>query len=94
MVEGEQGAVALGSDKEGRLARQGTWVTVVLWLVTVPLHLGLDTVNGVGQASLMLYVGLTLGVQQILVVRRAVSIQPLASSPAVLGGRDGGSRVI
>lgn len=55
----------------GRLMRQGTWVTVAIWLVAVGLHLGVDAVNGVGEASLLLYLGLALGTQQLVVQWRA-----------------------
>ncbi|MHB1500186.1 MAG: hypothetical protein ACYCYK_03300 [Candidatus Dormibacteria bacterium] len=54
-----------------RLMRQGTWVTVLLWLVAVGLHLAVDALNGVGEATLLLYLGLTLGTQQVVVQWRA-----------------------
>ncbi len=57
--------------REGRLVRQGTWATVFLWVIAVGLHLGLDAGNGVGEASLLLYLGLALGTQQLVVQWRA-----------------------
>ncbi|MHB1575885.1 MAG: hypothetical protein ACYCX9_05140 [Candidatus Dormibacteria bacterium] len=59
----------------GRLMRKGSWVTVLLWLVAVGLHLGVDAVNGVGEASLLLYLGLTLGTQQLVVQWRAQKLR-------------------
>lgn len=61
--------------RAGGLVRQGTWITVVLWLVTVALHLGADAVTGIGQASILLYLGLPLGVQQMVVQGRAGRIR-------------------
>ncbi len=55
----------------GRLMRQGSWVTVLLWLLAVGLHLVVDSGNGVGGATLLLYLGLTLGTQQVVVQWRA-----------------------
>ena len=57
--------------RDGRLVRQGTWATVLMWVIAVGLHLGLDAVNGVGEASLLLYLGLALGTQQLVVQWRA-----------------------
>jgi hypothetical protein len=51
--------------------RQGSWVTVLLWLLAVGLHLVVDSGNGVGGATLLLYLGLTLGTQQVVVQWRA-----------------------
>jgi len=54
-----------------RLMRQGTWITAGIWVVAVALHLAVDGTNGVGGASLLLYLGLTLGTQQLVVQWRA-----------------------
>ena len=59
--------------------RQGTIVTLALWLVSLGLHLladqelaarGHDAVR-LGQVSVLLYLGITLAVQGALVRRRA-----------------------
>ncbi len=60
-----------------RLLRQGTWLTVVLWLVAVGLHAcaGLLVVRIGGPAELMsttglLYLAMALLVQQVALARR------------------------
>jgi hypothetical protein len=60
------------------VVRQGTWLTMALWVVSLAVHLG----SGIGAAhlnaanfeatSLLLYLALTLGVQAAVVHRRAV----------------------
>jgi hypothetical protein len=65
--------------QEGRVLRQGTAVTIVLWLVSLGLHLLSDrelaarghAAAQLGQVSVLLYLGITLGVQGVLVRRRA-----------------------
>jgi hypothetical protein len=63
---------------DGQLWRQGTWVTLVLWVVAIGIHLGLDyAIDGVGaakglsSASILLYLAVTLGVQRLVVQSRA-----------------------
>lgn len=66
-------------DDDGVVVRQGTALTIVLWLVAVGLHLGADallahvepSVSGVGSASILLYLGVVLALQQLVVQRRA-----------------------
>lgn len=69
---------------DGRVLRQGTAVTIVLWLVSLGLHLlsdeelaarGHDAAQ-LGQLSVLLYLGITLGVQGLLVRRRARTLAP------------------
>jgi hypothetical protein len=55
----------------GQAMRQGTWLTVVLWLAAVGLHLAVDSTSKVGAASLIFYLGLSLGAQQLAVRWRA-----------------------
>lgn len=55
----------------GQVMRQGTWVTVVLWIVAVGLHLAVDSASRVGSVSLLLYLGLSLGAQQLALRWRA-----------------------
>ena len=63
---------------EGLVLRQGTWVTMGLWGLSLALHLAtawwigsLDAVAGIAWSSLLLFVGLSLGVQGAVVHRRA-----------------------
>jgi len=63
----------------GVLYRKGNAATLVLWLVGLALHLGVDVVikhvdnsaSGLGSSSVLLYLAVTLGVQQVLVLDRA-----------------------
>ncbi|GKT04197.1 hypothetical protein [Furfurilactobacillus entadae] len=51
--------------------RQGNWLTVVLWIVGIALHLLSDRAWQGSDATLMLYLGLTLLIQRGLVWLRA-----------------------
>jgi drug/metabolite transporter (DMT)-like permease len=61
----------------GQLMRQGTWVTIVLWLVAIGVHLGGDHLiaphdaDRLGSVSLLLYLGVSLGVQRFALGERA-----------------------
>ena len=65
--------------ENGVLLRQGNAVTVVLWIVGLALHLGVDlaikqvdaSADGLGNSAVLLYLAITLGVQQLLVLERA-----------------------
>ena len=62
---------------DGRLLRQGTAVTLVLWLVAIAIHLGGDHLIAphdaarLGSVSLLLYLGVSLGVQRFALGERA-----------------------
>ncbi|MFI5605624.1 hypothetical protein [Amycolatopsis sp. NPDC051903] len=63
---------------DGQLWRQGTWLTIVLWLVAIGLHIGLDLLidhngaaKGLSGASIMLYLAVSLGAQRLVVQSRA-----------------------
>ena len=66
--------------EDGQLMRQGTWVTAVLWIISLAAHLGYDELvaghiagtNGgnVGDATIVLYLVVTLAVQQFLLLAR------------------------
>jgi hypothetical protein len=65
---------------DGQLMRRGTWLTAVLWIVSLAAHLGYDELvaghiagnNGgnVGDATIVLYLVVTLAVQQFLLLAR------------------------
>jgi hypothetical protein len=65
---------------DGQLMRQGTWLTALLWIVSLAVHLGYDELvaghiagsNGgnVGDATIVLYLMITLAVQQFLLLAR------------------------
>jgi len=64
----------------GQLLRKGTWVTAVLWIVAVAAHYGYDDLvaghitgkNGssVGNATVLLYLVISLTVQQFVLLAR------------------------
>jgi hypothetical protein len=64
----------------GWVVRQGTTATMVLWIVSLAAHFFVDSggghagVSGLAQASLLLYVALTLAAQSYVVYRRAVPL--------------------
>jgi hypothetical protein len=61
--------------------RQGTWLTAVLWVVSLGVHLGYDYLlegkgaqAGLGSASLLLYFGVTYTIQRLILQARAQRI--------------------
>jgi NAD/NADP transhydrogenase beta subunit len=63
---------------DGSAMSQGTVVTAVLWVVSLGAHLALEAgidhstkVGGLGAASLLLYLAVTLGAQREVLRRRA-----------------------
>lgn len=72
--------------------RKGNAITCVLWIVSIGLHLLIDigggaladVPSGFGSASLLLYIALTLGTQQVIVAERARRLSPqVAALPSV-----------
>lgn len=68
--------------QDGQLLRKGTWVTAALWVVSFGAHLGYDYLvaghvtagrNGgnVGDATILLYLVVTLAVQRYVLMTRA-----------------------
>jgi hypothetical protein len=69
---------------DGSWWRQGTAVTLVLWLVSIGSHFGIDVlatrlagpavdIRGLGNATLLRYLALSLGLQNTLVTRRVAN---------------------
>jgi hypothetical protein len=61
------------------VVRQGTWVTIGLWLVSIAVHFISDVKGGhiaanLEAQSLLLYIGVTYGVQNYVVHRRAMPL--------------------
>jgi nicotinamide riboside transporter PnuC len=64
----------------GQLLRKGTWITAVLWIIAVAAHYGYDDLvaghitgkNGssVGNATVLLYLVISLTVQQFVLLAR------------------------
>lgn len=90
------GAVALGAVRattvriwrvEGAVLRQGTWLTIGLWILSLALHYGaewwIDALHGPGgvvSASLLLWLGVTYGVQNAVVHHRAEGLLQASGS--------------
>lgn len=65
----------------GQAWRQGNWLTAVLWVVSLAVHLGYDYLvdrksgeAGLGSASLLLYFGVTFTIQWLILRARAQRI--------------------
>mgnify|MGYP001404504019 CR=1 FL=1 len=77
---------------DGQSWMQGTWITAVLWAVSLGAHLGYDAAFDVrnshgdlGSASILLYLAVTFTVQRLVVQRRAQRL-PIAGGPGPLAG--------
>ncbi len=79
---------------QGRLFRQGTALTVALWLVAVGIHLASETAvrheggpAGASSATMLLYLGLALTIQTSVLRRRArarlVELRNARGAPAL-----------
>jgi hypothetical protein len=62
----------------GQPWRQGNWLTAVLWIASIAAHLGYDYIvdgkgsnSGLGSASLLLYLAVTLVIQALILNARA-----------------------
>lgn len=69
--------------QDGQFFRQGTWLTIVLWLVAIGSHIGLDALidsgaKGLGSASILLYLAVSLGTQRLVVQSRATRLRSFA----------------
>jgi hypothetical protein len=92
------GALRAGTTRvwlqDGQAWSKGNWLTAGLWVASLAAHLGYDIVvvhgpgaRGLGTATIVLYLAVTLGFQRVLVLRRAHRLE-LAGPPALgeLGG--------
>jgi hypothetical protein len=76
----------------GQAWRQGNWLTAALWIVSLGAHLGYDYLvdgkgsqAGVGSASLLLYLGVTVLIQRLILQARAQRIA--GASPRSTGAQ-------
>lgn len=81
--------------RDGQAWSQGSWVTALLWVVAVAAHLGYDALldhgkaaSGLGNASILLYLAVSLAVQRVIVQNRAQRLQPGAEASAAAGWAD------
>jgi hypothetical protein len=82
--------------QDGAAWSQGNWLTAALWVVALAAHLGYDALldqhhgtAGLGEATLVLYLAISLGAQRLIVMQRARGPLP-PGSPAPLPGLGGG----
>jgi hypothetical protein len=80
--------------QDGQAWSQGNWLTAALWIVSLAAHLGYDLLvvhgpgaRGLGTATIVLYLAVSLGFQRVLVFRRAQHLQ--LAGPAAAGQPDG-----
>jgi hypothetical protein len=66
----------------GAVLRQGTWLTVGLWLVGIVIHETVDLVAHIPSTSLILYLGLTLLAQQLVLQARVNRMAQQTGTPA------------
>jgi hypothetical protein len=76
---------------DGQLMRRGTWLTAAGWVVSLAVHLGYDGLvaghiagnNGgnVGDATIVLYLVVTLAVQQFLLLTRVKRLEATGEMP-------------
>src|ERR1700744_1566521 len=76
---------------DGQLLRKGTWVTALLWIISLPPHLGYDDLvaghiagkNGssVGDATILLYLVVTLTIQRFVLLRRVARQEATGEIP-------------
>ena len=67
--------------QDGQPWSRGSWVTASLWVVALAAHLGYDALvaghsqDNVGDATIVLYLAVSLGVQRLIVHQRAQRLQ-------------------
>lgn len=76
--------------RDGQAWSKGNWLTAALWIVSLAAHLGYDILvvhgpgaRGLGTATIVLYLAVSLGFQRILVLLRAHRLQ--LADPTVVG---------
>ena len=64
--------------QDGAAWSQGNWLTALLWVLALGAHLGYDALldhhhgtAGLGEATLVLYLAISLGAQRLIVMQRA-----------------------
>jgi len=68
--------------QDGHVWLRGTWLTVVLWIVSIGVHLGYDALiaagtgrAGIGDATMLLFFAVSLTVQRWMLTARARRIR-------------------
>jgi hypothetical protein len=81
--------VKLWRDDNQGVLRQGTWVTVVLWLVGLAIHETVDVIAHIPASSTLLYVGVTFLAQMLVLQLRINRMEQQPFSPAGPGPQGG-----
>ena len=67
--------------REGQPWSRGSWITASLWIAALAAHLGYDALvadhgtAGLGNATIVLYLAVSLGIQRLVVHQRAQRLQ-------------------
>jgi hypothetical protein len=68
--------------QDGQAWSKGNWLTAALWIASLAAHLGYDILvahgpgaRGLGTATIVLYLAVSLGFQRVLVLQRAHRLQ-------------------
>jgi hypothetical protein len=79
--------------KDGLPWSRGSWLTASLWIVALAAHLGYDSLvarghgDGLGSATVVLYLTVSLGIQRVIVQERANRLR--AGRPTAAGWLSG-----
>jgi hypothetical protein len=80
----------------GQAWSQGNWLTAALWIASLAAHLGYDIlvargngIRGLGVATIVLYLAISLGFQRVLVLQRAHRLQLAGPAAAAKPGGPG-----
>ena len=72
--------------QDGQPWAQGNLLTAALWVLALAAHLGYDylvgqhkDIGGIGTATVILYLAVSLGVQRLIVTLRAQRLDPVAA---------------
>jgi hypothetical protein len=77
--------VKLWHDGQQGVLRQGTWVTILLWLVGLGIHEGVDFAAHIPASSTLLYLGVTMLAQQFALQTRINRMEQLPAGQVWAG---------
>lgn len=87
--------------QDGQAWSKGNWVTAALWIAAIAAHLGYDALvarghgsgNNVGDATVILYLAVSLGIQRLIiqqrVMRKGFAPSGFGGGPGPFGGGPG-----
>jgi hypothetical protein len=78
----------------GQAWSKGSWLTAGLWIAALAAHLGYDALvadghgnKGLGSATVLLYLAVSLGIQRLIVLQRAHRLPHGGPAPLSRAGR-------